>query len=357
MSFFSFLGMGSTVSDELPDIFPLGVLQKDFVEIDVENIYSKILTDVLERCQGLTEDEETLLWDSCLKSSKCEGLVTLIARAMSRKSDLYLVIKAGVLRKATAEESAKIKADYEKEAQSKEGVYISFARYTCTDMIRIYSALEYCTVASLNKSMNISKAVQIKIEQLRASVSLADSSVAKAQGQSIAKSLKAGNDVMLDAKDSIENATPDTSAAKTSMDLFNQKRAFYLKMPASYITGELNSGLGDSGNADARAVERGLKSYFVSIVNPVCKALFGKDLDFKSEDYSQIEQALATLKTFDITSDEYMSAENKTLVVNRMFGFDDDEPGGQPDPGLTPETSNPNQDPPATPPVANAGAY
>lgn len=353
---FGFLGGGSSPTDELPDIFPLGVLQKDFVEIDVENIYKKILTDVIERSQGLSDDDERLLWDNCLQSEKSYGLITLLAKAMSCKSELFLVVAAGVLRKATAGEEAQIRKDYETQAQSNVGLYISFARYTCTDMIRIYSALEYCTVSSLNKSMNLSKAIQIKIEQLRASVGLNDSAIAKAQAQTIAKSLKSGRDVLLDAKDSIETAAPDTTAAKASMDLFNQKRAFYLNLPSSYITGELNSGLGDTGQADSKAVERGLKGYFVSIVKPVCKALFKKDLDFKTEDYNSIESALETLKTFDITSDEYMSKENKLLVVNRLFGFDDDEAGGEPDPGLTPETSKPTQDPPTSKTAPAPGA-
>ena len=57
MSFFSWLAPSKT-QDELPDIFPLPIKQFDFVWIDVRNIYSRILIDVLERTQGIPEDKQ-----------------------------------------------------------------------------------------------------------------------------------------------------------------------------------------------------------------------------------------------------------------------------------------------------------
>lgn len=345
--FFSW-GSGGGVADEMPDLFPLGIDQKLFVETEIKNIYSKILTDVVERTEGLGEDNIALMWDNCLASESRYGLISLLSCAMLNKTDIFLVLdkSTGVLREATAAEQAIIKADYKAQAESSTGVYISFKDYCRTDMIRVYSCLEYCTVASLNKTMNLSKAVQIKINDLRGSVALIDAEKAKAQAKLIADALKAGKDCYMDAKDVIETAVPNIDPTKASMELLNQKRAFYLNMPASYITGELNSGLGDTGQADAKATERGLRGYFVSIIKPVCKALFGKELTFKSEDFLQLATNIEALKTFDLVSEEFMSAETKLELVNKLFGLPEGTAGGPKDVTPAPIVVAPGQLPP-----------
>lgn len=356
-NWFGFLAPNS-VGDELPEIFPLSIAQKDFVENDVIHIYSKILTDVAERSDGLSDEDQALLWDNCLASESRHGLITLLARAMVWKNELFLVLDKStkVLRRANAAEQAQITADYAKQASSNVGVYVCFKHYCRTDMIRIYSALEFFSVGSMNKSMNVANAVQIKIEGLRASVSLVDSDVAKKQAMSIANALVKGRGALLDAKDEIETATPDTTAAEKSMMLFNQKRAFYLGMPSSYITGELNAGLGDSGKADTKAIDRGLKVYFFSVFKPVASALFGKNLTYKSDDFEFLESALETIKTFDITSAQFMTDENKLKIVNKLFGLPPDTAGGPAPEDVNPlETSKPTEDPnKAVPPVAGA---
>ncbi len=336
---------------DLPVIFPLSLGEKDFVSCDVLNIYKKILTDVAERSDGLSEDHEQLLWDNCLASESSRGLITLLSWAMLEKCDLFLVVDTatGVLRRATDTEAAQIQADYKSKAESAVGVFVSFRLYTRTDMIRIYSALEYTTVAALNKAMNLSKSIQFKVSDLRASTALSDKAEAKAQGKAIATGLSKGLDVMLDAKDIIETATPDLSATNAAIEFLSEKRAFYLGLPCSYITGELNSGLGDTGQADAKAIERGLKAYYVSIFKPVCEALFKSKLTFKSDDFMQIATSIEVLKTFELVSDELMSAENKLSIINRLFGLDPDEKGG---PVAEPPPSPPAiPAPPKAPPI------
>lgn len=316
---------------ELPELFPMSVVQKDFVDIDVMNIYAKILTDVVERTEGISEDLLPSLWDNCLQSEHSEGLVTMLAKAMSDKTDLFLVYDRSVklLRKATSDEQTQIKAQYKEGADSKVGTYISFKNYKRTDMVRLYSSLEYCAIASLNKNMNLAKAIQLKMSDMRGSVALSDSAQVESQALAIAQGLAQGKDVMIDVKDMIETGKPDVTATETSMDFINQRRSFYLGMPASYMTGLAPKGLGDSGEGDAKSVERGLKNYYFSIVKPVLESVFGIKVSFKSEDFRQMTSSLEALKTFELVSDELMSAENKLKVINKLFGFPEDTKGGE----------------------------
>lgn len=331
--FFSF-STGGSPAQELPEIFPFPFPQSEFIRTDVENIFAKILTDVLERTHGLSEDQLKLLWDNCVQSESSDGLVSMLSKAMSAKQDLFLVYEksVGVIRRATSEERTQIEADYRSKRESAAGVFISFKNYTRTDMVKLYSALEHCTITALYKSANLSKAVQLKFHDLRGSVALNDSSIAKAQAVTIAESLAKGFDIMLDSKDSVETASVDLEPVKESIQFLNQKRAFYLGLPASYITGEQTGGIGSTGENDTKSIERGLKNYYFSIVKPVLEALFNGKISYNSQDFRQIASSMEVLKTFALIDESLVSQETKQKIINKMLDLPEDTKGDAPDP-------------------------
>ena len=338
-SFFSFSGVSSTTT-ELPELFPLPIIQRDFIINDVVNIYAKILTDVVERTQGIKEENLNSFWDNCLQSENNEGLITMLSKAMTNMTELFLVYDNALklLIKANPEQMRIIKDDYARLGSSPVGTYISFKNYKRTEMVKIYSALEYCAIGAMNKNMNLSNSIQLKISDLRGSVALVDKSVAEAQAKTIADGLSLGKSVLLDAKDKIETATPQIEAIDKSMEFINERRSFYLGLPASYITGVGSKGMSDTGEGDSKAIERGLKNYYFSIIKPVVESVFKETkTSFKSEDFRQIDSALNALKTFELTSDEYLGKENKTEIVNKMFGLPDDEKGDAVEPIQTPQ--------------------
>lgn len=330
---------GGTPQDELPLIFPLSLKQDSFIEIDVINIFQKILTDVIERCQGIKEEHQDLFYDNCMASEAAHGLISLLARAMAYKRNLYLVYTPAlnVLRQATPEEQEQIIVDYKKSGKSATGVFISFEHYLKADLVRLYSALEYITIASLHKSMNLSVAIQMKMSDLRQSTGLIDSASVKAQAVTIAKALGNGRDVLIDAKDVIENAVPDLTAIKNTIDYLSEKRAFYLGLPKSYLCGEMTEGIGTTGESDTKATERGLKNYYQSIIRPVLKMLFEVECSYKSQDFRNIDSAVKALQTFAVTDEEILSLENKTLIINKLLDLPEDSEGDGPDPVLPPD--------------------
>lgn len=358
MGWFSFLGTTSDSTESFQDIFPIPIAEKDFVSIDVENIFSRILTDTVERTQGLPDDKKNLLWDNCLASEKQDGLITLLAKAMTDKKELFIVYQEStkVVRKADPEEESKIRDSYKKIAEPVKlngatGIYVTFKNYSKSDMVRFYSALEYCAVGGLWKQGNISKAVQIKINDLRTSISLGDSAEAKRQAKLMADGLAEGKDILTDAKDVIESMVPDLNATNSMLELIAKKQSGYLGLPASYFSGiQSASSLSDTGKADSKAIERGLRVYYFSIIKPVIEGLFSiKKTSYKSEDAEGLDIALKTLETFDRTSDEHLSKENKTLIVNKAFGLDEDEIGDEPeeqDDFQNPNLTDPKQLPP-----------
>lgn len=348
LNFFGFnLSKPTGSANYLPDIFPMPIVQSEFVITDVEMIYAKILTDVAERMVGIPAEAQKILWDNCLQNEVGEGLITLLSKAMREKADLFLVYNSTLqtIRKALPAEVIQIRSDYMKSGKSTAGIFVSFKNYKKTDMVILYSTLEYCVIASLHKGLNVSKALQYKISDLRSSVSLADSAQAAAQASEIANALARGKDISLDAKDSIESHKPDLEATEKSIEFLDSKRSFYLGMPKSYINGDAPGGLGDSGEGDSRAIERGLKNYFYSIMKPVCEAIFDRPMVFKSQDYAQIAQALEAVKTFELVGDEYISRENKLLIVNTLLNVDSklgEEPKPTPSQTIVPKLPAPN---------------
>ncbi len=321
----AFKNTSEAEGNEIKEIFPLALVKKLFVEADILQTYCKILTDVAQRSHGLKEEQEKLLWDSCVQTNTNEGLITLLAEAMTKQSELFIVFvsSVGVIRKATNEEERTIREDYKVKGESAKGVFISFKTYQRTTMLKIYSEFEYCVLASLNKTVNIAKAVQFKIADLRKSVSLVDSNVATAQARSIAKAMQNGNDVLLDAADEVTTATPDTAPTEKAIGFLDAKRAFILSLPLAYVVGEQTGGLGSTGEADTKAIERGLLQYFVSIIRPVFKAVFKVEVTFKTEDFRQVTSGLEALKTFTLTKGEgLISEESMQDISARMFNLD-----------------------------------
>lgn len=349
MSFLNKIGWSSspdTPTNELPDIFPFPILQRDFVSIDVENIYARILTDVFERTEGIPNEKLKLLFDNCVASEKPDGLITMLSKAMLDRKELFLVYDKGIdlIREADLKEAKDIREQYAKSNKSNVGVYISFKNYKKSDMVKLYSALDYLTIASLYKSMNISKAVQLKLADLRKSVGAFDKDAIMVQAKAIAKALSEGKDVAMDGGDNVISASPDLTATNSAMEFITQKLSFYLGMPASWITGLQNKGLGDTGEGDAKAVERGLKAYFFPIVKPVAEVLFGVQLTFKSEDFYGIQTATQTLQAFEGTTEQFISTENKLGIINKLFGLPAGSKGDEvvePPPASTPPPPNP----------------
>lgn len=339
MNIFSFLSSGPKLTERLPLIFPMDLAQKDFVAIDCETIFKRILTDTLERTDGLKDEQKVLLWDNCLGSENSDGLVSMLAKAMTSKSELYLAYFAnlGVIRKADSEEQGLIREGYKSKAEAVslpkggKGVFITFKNFRQSDMVKLYAALEYCGVNGFWKTMNLSKALQIKISELRSSTGLNDSADVKAQAIEIARALSQGYDIYIDAKDILELLKPDLTATTEAMNLIAQKRSFYLGLPASYITGVASKGMGDTGAGDNKKVEQGLRGYYFSIIKPTTEGIFDIKTTFKSEDYDQIMSSMEVMKTFAVTDNEMVSLENKTGILNKLLGLPADAKGDPPE--------------------------
>lgn len=326
---FGFLWKKKSLTSNLvvDEIYSLSCDKKKFIAADIISTYVKILTDVVDRTHGIDDKVYKVLWDNCLFGEVREGLISLVAAAMATGTDLYVVYSPStdVFRQATQAEKEKIIQEYKDKVEKKSGWVISFKDYYKTDMYKIYSELEYCAIDSFHTMMNLSKAVQLKVSGLRKSVSALDSSEAVSQAQEIAGALRQGNDVLIDSEDSIETSAPQISPTKEAALFISGKKAHILGMPLSYVNGELQTGIGSSGDSDTRAIERGLKQYYHSIMEPIFSVIFENETEFRENDFREITSKLETLKAFDLVGTEILSLQTKREIACKMFDVDFDE--------------------------------
>lgn len=348
--------IGRNKADGLDEIFPLSIKMSDFVQTYLQTIYTKILTDAYARTTGIPEDSIPVLFDNCLGSETPDGLISLLAKAMASKGDLYLIYnpQTKTLRRADGTEQAAIKDAYKSGKQIKGQVYVSFTNNNKSDMIRFYSEIEFATTAGLYKQSQLSSAIQYKMNELRATVSSIDKAAAESQAKAINESLVSGRNAIMDAKDVIDTTKVDVDPISKALDMIESKLSMYIGMPKSYFTGDQTNGMGDTGNADARAVERGLTAYFFSVAKPVVEALLECKTTFRTQDFSQVMTGLSALQTFDLVGNKYISDENKLAIANALLGVESklgaDPVGANTDPldqGLTPKQPKQGATPPA----------
>lgn len=312
----------SAVTSPVPALWPMSLVSKLYTEIFMRMIYSRILMDVLARSHKISDTFRPLLLNSCEGLGQ-KGLVGYIVESMVRQDVLVLKYEANILAVPEYKEREAILTELKDGKQRERVLVLSFKDYHRSTVLRQYLEHKYLLLCTQNKALNLSAAVQIKIDNLRQSVALNDGDPAEEQARKIAEALLEGRPALLDSKDVIELLSPDTGPLKEVSADLHAEISFILGLPLSWITGVQKVGLGDTGDADARAIERGLEPYFWESVYPAFQKLFGVSLTFQTDDYRNITPGLEALKTFELTGDGLMAWEEKRKVVADLLGLDE----------------------------------
>ncbi|MDR3050006.1 MAG: hypothetical protein LBV16_09295 [Elusimicrobiota bacterium] len=309
-----------------PFDFSKSISKALFIEYALENIYRKILTDCYAKSQGISDKNKVFYWDSVVKSwgksAAGAGLITMLSKCMAKKADLFLTFKESVLREANSSEQKEIENGFknkDNKAAVSNGFWFSFTDYTLTDILKVLYLFQYLILASAHTGMNVAKAVQLKIHELRNTIAYSEKDQAAEQAIAIMSGLKSGKAVLLDALDKIENAAVDMKSTETAIAFVNNLISFYLNMPLSYINGQLTTGISTTGESDNIAVERGLEAFFNSIFKPVSDEIFKSDLSFVSDNWRVLQSGAVILQTMSMLDDNILALDIKRNVVNAIF--------------------------------------
>lgn len=322
MNLFQGLFSSNATSDNSAnDIFPFPVLTADYVKSDVRSLLKRIISDTISRTKGLSEKAKDTINDSYIGVNN-EGLVTILSDAIYGKSEvvIYYNPATSFLAVADAKQAAKIREDYKTKGSSPDGVIISFKSFEMTTMLKTYSTIEWNSLASLFKVVNLSRAIQYKMSKMRESVGAKDSSEIVNQAKEIVKAVGEGKAVFIDNEDQIMVPQVDISPTEKALEFVAKRKAEITGMPMAYITGDQTSGMNSNGEGDDKAIEKGLRYYFDCIIKPLFKELFNIDVKFDSNNMDKVTQGLEALKTFElIENSQLITSEEKRAVVEKLF--------------------------------------
>lgn len=295
--------------------FELGIGSVEYIGLETKSLYRKILRDCVSRIVGLTSVEKRLFYDSCLNSDAQKGIVTLLVDTMYTKSTIYLVYdkKIKFVRVATSEEQQQIKDG----SLLKNVAVCSFSAFEEISLIKIYMAMMFSSLNSLNTQVNIAKAILFKFKSFRDKIAGRDLSSKIPEAAAMNTGLKAGKGLMCDSEDKIESIKLDVAPSKATQDIIEGRMANVTGMPISYINGALSAGISATGEADSSAVERGLEPYFNSIIKPVADALFSKDVQFKSDNWRMLSERVNALPIIEMS--QIIDDEQKASFVAELF--------------------------------------
>ena len=304
--------------------FCLSFKKEIYCKIKTETLFKKILHRCYSRSEGATDEKKiSSLFDSTEKSGSPRGLISLLAKAMTDKQEIAIIYDSGVVRLADYKEKEQIRKDYEKRSESKVGVLINFSDYCLSDLVFGYMAMIYDILSSMNTQVGLAQALQIKINNLRSTVSVAGSEEPIRQAKDINESLKQGNSVLMDKNDVVEALTLNSESVKNAIELVNSQLATDLGVSLSFVNGELTTGMSATGEADANADEYGFQDFFNSIFKPVCDKLYGWNLRFVSDDWRYFSAMIGSL--IIVENSMLLSEKQKQAFADRLMPIENKE--------------------------------
>jgi len=315
----------STTKVDVGEVFEFAISRNEYVKLDMISFYKMILTDVLSMTQGLDDDKSSMLVKSYLANEVKIDALTLIAESMYLRTELFLVFDSTVVvRQATPEEQSRIRESYKDPTSPpvKNAVYVNFKEYKVTELLKVYSSMEYTALSKLDKDLNFSKALQVGIKGMRANVSLSDSSIAFKQGKDIVDGLRKGHDIIKDSEDTLTSGVPVLDPILKTFETVDKKKSLKTRLPMSYITGELSpGGLTDTGDGDARALHRGLRLHYITLFKPIIENLFDIKTSFEEPVKNANDGATQLLQTFNLDESGYLSEDEKRVIIRRAFNI------------------------------------
>lgn len=326
----------SAEKTELRAPYKLTLAEKVFVDFKTENLFARILKRCYHKTLNLDDKDGNIassVFFNTENNGKKNGTIPLIARAISRRTKIYLVYDStvGLTREANTEEQKEIIKKYDSQNnkvskldRGKYGIALDFTDYELTLLVRCYMSLIYSVMSSANTQVKLSESIQIKIDKLRENISNLTSEDATKQANEVNDALKAGNSVLLSSLDQVIQTAINSDSIDKALDLFNTQLASDLGLSFSFVSGKLTSGMSATGDADINYEDQGIKDFWVSIWKPVCVKLYDRPkVKYKSDRWRAMEAKIKMLPFIETSS--LISEKTKQEYADEIFDINEDQ--------------------------------
>lgn len=309
--------------DNLSLSFDLFLKEKDFVDYMVSDLYQSIFTMCFDKIifpdaeKDFKDKITPSFYDNLSVEGINKGIIKNLAYGIVQNQTFFLVnASAGdniIIRQGTQEELQK----YEKEQGNiKNQIQMDFTKYNQSKVLKLFYSMIYWIIRATNTNVKISNSVLVKIARLRELVAKEDAEEVIKQAKEINDAIKKGNSIIADKDDTMERLEINSQAIKDALDVAFSLISGLIKMPLSFVNGELTTGLTQTGDSDNLAIERGLKNYYYTILKPCIEKLFETKTRFSSDNTTKLKTLIGILPQLELST--LLTDEEKRLIIEDL---------------------------------------
>ena len=309
--------------DNLSLSFDLSLKEKDFVDYMVSDLYQSILTMCFDKIifpESEKDFKDKIIpsfYDNLSVEGINKGIIKNLAYAIVLNQPVFLVnASAGddiIVRQGTEEELQKYKKE---QGNIKKQIQMDFTKYNQSKALRLFYSMIYWIIRATNTNVKISNSVLVKIAKLRELVAKEDAEEVIKQAKEINDAIKKGNSIIADKDDTMERLEINSQATKDALDVVFSLISGLIKMPLSFVNGELTTGLTQTGDSDNLAIERGLKNYYYTILKPCTEKLFETKTRFTSDNTAKLKTLIGILPQLELST--LLTDEEKRAIIEDL---------------------------------------
>ena len=309
--------------DNLNLCFDLSLKEKEFVDYMISDLYQSILTMCFDKIifpdaeKDFKDKITPSFYDNLSVEGINKGIIKNLAYGIVQNKTIFLVnASAGdniIVRQGTQEELQK----YEKEQGNiKNQIQMDFTKYNQSKTLKLFYSMIYWIIRATNTNVKISNSVLVKIAKLRELVAKEDAEEVIKQAKEINDAIKKGNSIIADKDDTMERLEINSQATKDALDVAFSLISGLIKMPLSFVNGELTTGLTQTGDSDNLAIERGLKNYYYTILKPCTEKLFETKTRFSSDNTAKLKTLIGILPQLELST--LLTDDEKRAIIEDL---------------------------------------
>lgn len=313
----------SIEKEDLKLAFDLNVNERDFVNYMVADLYQNILTMTFDKIifpgkESFKDNIISSFYDNYSVENIQKGIIKNLSIAMERTEPVFFVNasiseKEVIVRTGTSEELEKYE---EAKGNVKKQIKMDFSKFHQAKLLKIFYQMIYWIIRATNTNVKISNSVLVKIAKLRELVAKEDADDVIIQAKEINNALKQGNSIIADKDDSLDRLEINSQSSKDALNEVFNLISGLIKMPISFLNGELTTGLTQTGDSDNLAIERGLKNYYYMILKPIIEKLFEVRCAFSSDNTAKLKTLISMLPQLELST--LLTDEEKRAIIDNL---------------------------------------
>ena len=306
----------------------LCISEEDFSRILTRVLFKRLLIDVFTKLGYASERQQRWIeknffifnQDGC----RLRNIIWYLADAIATGDRVYLVYKGGKedfkipLRLALPEERVEMDNELLDNGQLKQGRYIFNGwGYEEARLVNLANSSLYQLVKTNQMQMKVASAPLIKAKDLTRNITFLDKEIAIEQGRSIRDGIQQGIGSIIDSESDVVLLEPKTQAAAQAFDNYTKMVSLYMGVPQAWVVGLLTSGSLNGGESDNTAIERGLKTNKLQIVDPILDNVFDIYIPFKKDSWRYLYKMQSILSWLEAST--LLSSEEKDKYIHQIL--------------------------------------